>query len=70
MNYVNNLQEFREKMKLSQAELASLSGMSKSGICRIEAGKRQPALLTARKIASALNTTVDVLFPEPKKHSA
>jgi DNA-binding XRE family transcriptional regulator len=35
MNNVNNLQEFREKFNFSRAEL---TGLSKSGVYRIETG--------------------------------
>ena len=50
-------------MSLSQRELAKLSGVSQTHITNLENGTRVPTITTARKIASALNTTVDDLFP-------
>jgi len=69
----NNLSFYRKKKKYSMEELSEATGLSQSAISLIESGKRYPALRTARKLSSALDATIDELFPnepESEKHSA
>ncbi len=63
MTNINNLSLYRKKKKYSMDDLAKIAGLSQSTISLIENGKRYPALRTARKLAEALNTSVDNLFP-------
>jgi len=60
---MNNLYVIRVKNKLSQEQLAKVVGTSRSTITGIESGKRQVKLTLAKKIAKALNTTIDKIFP-------
>ncbi len=69
MNYVNNLQEFRENLNVSRSELAKLTGLSTSGIYRIETGSREPKISNALAISKALKIPIDHLFPSTKQHS-
>lgn len=46
---------------LSQSELASKTGMTQPHIAKIEARKLGIQLVTARKMALALNTSIDQL---------
>ena len=51
---VNVLKREREKKKLSQAELARLTGVSQSMIAQIERGTKQLSCPLAKDIAKAL----------------
>jgi DNA-binding XRE family transcriptional regulator len=56
------LREWRKYRGMTQVELAIASGLSQGAIAQIEAGKRNPTVETARKIANALNCDIDDLF--------
>ncbi len=60
----NKLKFFRNKYNLSQRGLANLSKVSQPHINQLENGFRTPTIPTARKLAKALDTTVDILFPD------
>jgi len=64
LNYVNNLQVFREKLNVSRAELARLTGLSTSGIYRIETGSREPKISNALAISEALKYLLIICFHE------
>lgn len=52
----------RQAKRLSQAELAKLTGMSQQAINRIEAGDRaNPQFSTVERLAIALDVTTDAL---------
>lgn len=52
-----DLRRARTSAKLSQAALADLAGLSQGEISVLEAGKREPGLLSVVYIARALHTT-------------
>jgi len=54
------IRRLRKQAKLSMAELAEASGVSRQAIHLIEAGKREPAISTARKIVKALSVSLAV----------
>lgn len=54
-NYRINMIAARQRMNLSQAELAEMVHMSRSRIAGIETGWSDPTLKTAKEIAEALN---------------
>jgi DNA-binding XRE family transcriptional regulator len=56
------LREWRKYRGMTQAELATASGLSQGAIAQIETGKRNPTVETARKFANALNCDIDDLF--------
>lgn len=57
------IREIREKKRLSQAELAEISGVSRATIIRIESNDRVVInTKTLEKLASALNVSVRTLF--------
>ncbi len=67
MSRSNNLstivRKLREKNRLSQEKLARLADVSNNTIVNIEAGKQKnPTIDTLRKIAKALETSVDNLI--------
>jgi transcriptional regulator with XRE-family HTH domain len=52
------IKEWRAKRKLSQRDLADLSGVSREYIARIELGQHDPTLSTLEKLAKALKVKV------------
>jgi len=62
-NIAKNLRKKRESKKLSQEKLARLADVANNTIVKIEAGKnKNPTLDTLKKIAKALETSVDNLI--------
>lgn len=57
------LTELREKAALTQAELAAKAGISVRGYQRYEAGNRIPDVYTGQRIAHAVGSTVEQIFP-------
>jgi DNA-binding XRE family transcriptional regulator len=60
----NNVRELREKVKLSQRELATKVGTSQQQIQRIEAGVQAVRLDLAVDICKALNAALAEVFPQ------
>ena len=52
----------REELGLTQQELAQIVGLSQETISQYEIGSRTPNIITARKIADALNVSLDNIF--------
>jgi len=50
----SHLRELRERVSLSQEELAERAGVSRTTIADLELGKRRPHPKTRRKLAEAL----------------
>ena len=58
-----NLRELREKKGLSQDRLAKLADVANNTIIKIEQGEnRNPTLETLKKIANALDVSIDELI--------
>ena len=58
----NTIATRRKQRKLSQAELAQLTAVTRQTINAIEKNKYDPSLSLAFKLAAILETTVDELF--------
>ncbi len=58
----NQVQKFREKIKITQEDLAKSIGVTRQTIIAIEKGNYTPSVLLALKIAKFFNTTVEKLF--------
>lgn len=59
------IKEIRAQKKMTQAELAAKSGVSRSIIAQLESGSRtRTTTSTLIKLAAALETTVDTIFFE------
>lgn len=56
------LKEFREKKGLSQAELGNRVGLKQTTISQYENGSRKPKLAMAKKLADALDVSLDDIF--------
>lgn len=58
----NRIRERRKELKMNQAELAAKSGMTQTGISTIELNKVDPTTSNIKKIAAALNVSLDYLI--------
>ncbi|MBZ9740629.1 MULTISPECIES: helix-turn-helix domain-containing protein [unclassified Mesorhizobium] len=65
-----NVQRIRREQTLSQEELSFRSGFTRSYLSGLEAGRRNPTILSLAKIASALGASVDDLIRQPTKGTA
>ena len=63
----NRVREYREKSGLSQVELARRARMASPNLSAIECGRLAPWLKVKRKLARALKTTPEELFPESER---
>jgi putative transcriptional regulator len=58
----NRLKEIRERLALTQAELAQLAGVSRKTINTIENGVFVPSTILALTLAKVLKLTVEDIF--------
>lgn len=56
------LRKTRQERGLSQADLAVKCGLQPSAISHFEAGRRSPSFDNLRRLADALNVTIDYLL--------
>lgn len=61
IQFGKKLREVRLKKKLSQGDVARALGVHRSYISGLERGRRNPSLLTVKKIAKALDIGADKL---------
>lgn len=54
--------EGREKLNLTQKDLAECSGITQADISRLENGNANPSIRTLKKLASAMNMALDIKF--------
>lgn len=59
----NNLKTFRALKKLTQKQVASLCEISERQYIRYENNDQEPSVGIAIRLAKALGTTVEELFP-------
>lgn len=60
----NRIREFRERLGISQVELARRSRIASTNLSSIERGQLIPWPRIKRKLARVLKTTLEELFPE------
>lgn len=60
----STLREHRDRLGLTQKQLARMTGLTERTIRLLENGERTPRLSTARALADALGVSVIELFPE------
>ena len=58
------IKEIRTQKSMSQLELSVKANMSQSFLASVEKGKKQPSVLTLLRIASALEVSPKIFFPE------
>lgn len=63
---VKSIRTIRKQKKVSQMELCLRTGMSQSFLTGIETGKQEPSTMTLIRIATALDVSPKVFFPEDK----
>jgi len=63
---VNHLREARALRGLTQADLATLVGVSRKTINTVENGIFVPSTVLSLRLARALGTSVEALFQLPK----
>jgi len=56
------LRSVRERLFVTQEELAERTGMSRATISRIESGQQRPRISTVRKLAAALGVSPEALI--------
>ncbi len=61
------LREIRESRGYSQSELAVKAGFQPSAISHFETGRRSPSFENLRRLADALNVTIDSLLGRSRK---
>jgi putative transcriptional regulator len=61
----NRLREERARLNLTQADLATLVGVSRKTINTVENGVFIPSTVLALRLARALGTSVEMLFQLP-----
>jgi transcriptional regulator with XRE-family HTH domain len=64
---LTRLRTVRERVPLTQQELADLAGINRVTLVRIEAGQEEPFPRTIRKLAKALRVNpADLMDPLPE----
>jgi len=66
----NKLKEFREQAGLSQVELARMTRIASPNLSAIENGRLAPWPKARRRLARALKTTPEELFPSEGSKNA
>lgn len=59
---MNALREYRMKKNFSICDLSKDTGISERYLRFIETGEKTPSLMTAKRIADSLNSTIDEIF--------
>ena len=65
-NLLNNLEEFRKSVSLTQQDLSESAEVSRKSINAIENGIYVPSTVLALKIAKTLGCKVEDIFKLPK----
>jgi len=64
-----NVVRIRRERRLSQEELSFRVGVTRAYLSGLEAGRRNPTVVTLSKLADGLGVDVDQLIRSPKKSS-
>jgi len=59
-----NFKIARMKLKLTQDDIAEITGLSKTFLSNIENGKYNPSLTNAVKLSKAVNKTIEELISD------
>ncbi len=70
MTPANQLRQFRETHGLSLRDVASVSGLSRAMLSRVERGERQLSGLKKISLARALGVSIEEIFPLPREEEA
>jgi putative transcriptional regulator len=58
----NRIKELRQKLGLTQEQLARVTEVRRETVVFLEQGKYNPSLLLAHRVAEELGTTIEKLF--------
>lgn len=61
-----NLRQLRESRDRTQAELATLAGIPRATWANLESGNGNPTLAVLRRVADALQVTIEELIAQPR----
>lgn len=61
-----DVRQVRQRIGISQKDLARKVGITQAFLSEVETGTKSPSLLTAAKLARALGCTIDELLGETK----
>lgn len=64
----NNLKRARLRAGLTQAQVATMAGLSRAAYTNIELGRKNPSLDTALRLAEVLGQSVEDLFGVSAAH--
>lgn len=67
--FSDRLRQIREEKKLSQTDLALRAGLQPSAVSHFETDRRSPSFDNLRRLADALNITIDYLIGREKEPS-
>jgi len=67
--FSKRLKKIREEKKLSQAELAQKADLQTAAVSHFETGQRKPSFDNLKRLADALNVSVDYLLGREIKDS-
>lgn len=70
ITFGRNVQIARQTLNISQEELAFRAGLHRTYIGMVERAERSISLQNAKKIADALNLTLDSLLKNGKKENS
>ncbi len=70
ITFGRNVQIARQTLNISQEELAFRAGLHRTYIGMVERAERSISLQNAKKIADALNLTLDSLLENGKKENS
>ena len=59
---IRAMRDGRDKLNLTQKDLAKLSGITQADISRLENGNANPSIRTLKKLATAMNMVLDIRF--------
>ena len=62
MNIMRAMMDARIRAGMTQVELSQKSGISQADISRLENGSRNPSLALLKRLAAAMNTTLNIEF--------
>ena len=58
----SNIRQIRERVGLSQEQLALQAGLDRTYVSGIERGKRNPSVLSLKKLSDAMGANLQDLF--------
>ncbi len=67
---MDNIKTFRDKLRMTQKQLAELLGVSRESVAMWETGKSMPRADMLPQIAAVLGCTIDELYADEPENEA